>query len=190
MLFKTNKQSINFWEKINGLNSISSKTLAFHYYTGFMFKCSTALTCYIVELDAGSCYQYICQLQRRSAPSHQETGIQCCSDNGNSGAFILCEFWVIYLTPVVMSFAPYIESYGIGIIWVFCPFSYFVSFLVFWLLIKFCVIACLSYHVTNFFAPSSRFGTPDDLKSLIDKAHELGLIVLMDIVHRYIISKI
>lgn len=40
------------------------------------------------------------------------------------------------------------------------------------------------YHVTNFFAPSSRFGTPDDLKSLIDKAHELGLLVLMDIVHR------
>lgn len=39
--------------------------------------------------------------------------------------------------------------------------------------------------MTNFFAPSSRFGTPDDLKSLIDKAHELGLVVLMDIVHRY-----
>ncbi|XP_052482653.1 1,4-alpha-glucan-branching enzyme 1, chloroplastic/amyloplastic-like isoform X1 [Gossypium raimondii] len=39
------------------------------------------------------------------------------------------------------------------------------------------------YHVTNFFAPSSRFGTPDDLKSLIDKAHELGILVLMDIVH-------
>jgi hypothetical protein len=42
------------------------------------------------------------------------------------------------------------------------------------------------YHVTNFFAPSSRFGTPEDLKSLIDRAHELGLLVLMDIVHRYI----
>ncbi|XP_039125047.1 LOW QUALITY PROTEIN: 1,4-alpha-glucan-branching enzyme 2-2, chloroplastic/amyloplastic-like [Dioscorea cayenensis subsp. rotundata] len=41
------------------------------------------------------------------------------------------------------------------------------------------------YHVTNFFAPSSRFGTPDDLKSLIDKAHELGIIVLMDIVHSH-----
>ncbi|KAH0837368.1 hypothetical protein HID58_092396, partial [Brassica napus] len=45
--------------------------------------------------------------------------------------------------------------------------------------------ASFGYHVTNFFAPSSRFGTPDDLKSLIDKAHELGLVVLMDIVHRY-----
>ncbi|XP_022721857.1 1,4-alpha-glucan-branching enzyme 2, chloroplastic/amyloplastic-like [Durio zibethinus] len=42
------------------------------------------------------------------------------------------------------------------------------------------------YHVTNFFAPSSRFGTPCDLKSLIDRAHELGLLVLMDIVHRWI----
>ncbi|KAL6841200.1 hypothetical protein ACP4OV_028973 [Aristida adscensionis] len=41
------------------------------------------------------------------------------------------------------------------------------------------------YHVTNFFAPSSRFGTPEDLKSLIDKAHELGLLVLMDIVHSH-----
>ncbi|XP_034694884.1 1,4-alpha-glucan-branching enzyme 1, chloroplastic/amyloplastic-like isoform X4 [Vitis riparia] len=41
------------------------------------------------------------------------------------------------------------------------------------------------YHVTNFFAPSSRCGTPDDLKSLIDKAHELGLLVLMDIVHSH-----
>ncbi|KAK6147173.1 hypothetical protein DH2020_018085 [Rehmannia glutinosa] len=37
--------------------------------------------------------------------------------------------------------------------------------------------ASFGYHVTNFFAPSSRFGTPDDLKSLIDKAHELGLVL-------------
>ncbi|XP_058107902.1 1,4-alpha-glucan-branching enzyme 2-2, chloroplastic/amyloplastic isoform X1 [Magnolia sinica] len=41
------------------------------------------------------------------------------------------------------------------------------------------------YHVTNFFASSSRFGTPDELKSLIDKAHELGILVLMDIVHSH-----
>ncbi|GJM85150.1 hypothetical protein PR202_ga01576 [Eleusine coracana subsp. coracana] len=41
------------------------------------------------------------------------------------------------------------------------------------------------YHVTNFFAPSSRFGTPEELKSLIDKAHELGLLVLMDVVHSH-----
>ncbi|KAF5747820.1 Starch branching enzyme 2.1 isoform 1 [Tripterygium wilfordii] len=45
--------------------------------------------------------------------------------------------------------------------------------------------ASFGYHVTNFFAPSSRCGTPDDLKSLIDKAHELGLLVLMDIVHSH-----
>ncbi|KAJ7976080.1 1,4-alpha-glucan-branching enzyme [Quillaja saponaria] len=45
--------------------------------------------------------------------------------------------------------------------------------------------ASFGYHVTNFFAPSSRCGNPDDLKSLIDKAHELGLLVLMDIVHSH-----
>ncbi|KAI6697888.1 hypothetical protein NL676_018007 [Syzygium grande] len=45
--------------------------------------------------------------------------------------------------------------------------------------------ASFGYHVTNFFAPSSRFGTPDDLKSLIDKAHALGILVLMDIVHSH-----
>ncbi|KAG2406167.1 1,4-alpha-glucan-branching enzyme 1 [Vigna angularis] len=45
--------------------------------------------------------------------------------------------------------------------------------------------ASFGYHVTNFFAPSSRFGTPEELKSLIDKAHELGLLVLMDIVHSH-----
>ncbi|XP_057534587.1 1,4-alpha-glucan-branching enzyme 2-2, chloroplastic/amyloplastic-like [Amaranthus tricolor] len=45
--------------------------------------------------------------------------------------------------------------------------------------------ASFGYHVTNFFAPSSRFGSPEDLKSLIDRAHELGLLVLMDIVHSH-----
>jgi len=44
------------------------------------------------------------------------------------------------------------------------------------------------YHVANFFAPSSRFGTPDDLKSLIDAAHETGLAVLMDIVHSHAVN--
>ena len=32
---------------------------------------------------------------------------------------------------------------------------------------------------------SSRFGTPDELKYLIDEAHRLGLFVLMDIVHSH-----
>lgn len=44
------------------------------------------------------------------------------------------------------------------------------------------------YHVANFFAPSSRFGTPDDLKQLIDIAHSLGLRVIMDIVHAHSVS--
>lgn len=41
------------------------------------------------------------------------------------------------------------------------------------------------YHVSNFFAPSSRFGTPDDLKRLVDEAHALGLYVIMDLVHSH-----
>lgn len=41
------------------------------------------------------------------------------------------------------------------------------------------------YHVTNFFAVSSRFGSPEDLKYLIDTAHSYGLFVLMDIVHSH-----
>ncbi len=44
------------------------------------------------------------------------------------------------------------------------------------------------YHVSNFFAASSRFGTPDELKSLIDKAHELGIAVIMDIVHSHAVK--
>ncbi len=41
------------------------------------------------------------------------------------------------------------------------------------------------YHVSSFFAPSSRFGTPDDFKYLVDKAHKAGIRVLMDIVHSH-----
>ena len=44
------------------------------------------------------------------------------------------------------------------------------------------------YHVSSFFAASSRFGTPEDLKSLIDKAHELGIAVIMDIVHSHAVK--
>ena len=44
------------------------------------------------------------------------------------------------------------------------------------------------YHVSSFFAPSSRFGTPEELKSLIDKAHELGIAVIMDIVHSHAVK--
>lgn len=41
------------------------------------------------------------------------------------------------------------------------------------------------YHVSSFFAASSRFGTPDDLKSLVDTAHGMGLKVIMDLVHSH-----
>lgn len=44
------------------------------------------------------------------------------------------------------------------------------------------------YHVSSLFAPSSRFGTPEDLKYLIDKAHGLGLAVLIDIIHAHAIK--
>ena len=44
------------------------------------------------------------------------------------------------------------------------------------------------YQVSNFFAASSRFGTPDELKALIDKAHAAGLAVLMDLVHSHSVS--
>lgn len=44
------------------------------------------------------------------------------------------------------------------------------------------------YHVSNFFAPTSRFGTPEDLKYLVNKAHGLGLTVIMDIVHSHAVK--
>lgn len=44
------------------------------------------------------------------------------------------------------------------------------------------------YHVANYFAPSSRFGTPEELKSLVDRAHQLGLTVIMDLVHSHSVS--
>ena len=46
------------------------------------------------------------------------------------------------------------------------------------------------YHVSNFFAASSRFGTPDDLKNLIDTAHNYGLRVIMDIIHSHSVRNI
>jgi 1,4-alpha-glucan branching enzyme len=44
------------------------------------------------------------------------------------------------------------------------------------------------YHVSSFFAASSRFGTPEDLKALIDSAHSAGLAVIMDLVHSHAAS--
>lgn len=44
------------------------------------------------------------------------------------------------------------------------------------------------YQVSSFFAASSRFGTPEELKQLIDEAHSLGIAVVIDIVHSHSVS--
>ena len=44
------------------------------------------------------------------------------------------------------------------------------------------------YHVSSFFAPSSRCGTPEELKELIDSAHQMGISVIMDIVHSHAVK--
>ncbi|MBQ5855999.1 MAG: alpha amylase C-terminal domain-containing protein [Bacteroidales bacterium] len=44
------------------------------------------------------------------------------------------------------------------------------------------------YHVSNFFAASSRFGTPEELKDLIYSAHEMGIAVIMDLVHSHTVK--
>ena len=46
------------------------------------------------------------------------------------------------------------------------------------------------YHVSNFFAVSSRFGTPEELKELVDTAHGLGLRIIMDVVHSHAVQNI
>ena len=46
------------------------------------------------------------------------------------------------------------------------------------------------YHVSSFFAASSRFGTPEDLKELVDKAHLDGLSVIMDLVHSHSVKNV
>lgn len=46
------------------------------------------------------------------------------------------------------------------------------------------------YHVSSFFAPSSRFGTPEELKALIRSAHALDLAVVMDLVHAHYVKNL
>lgn len=46
------------------------------------------------------------------------------------------------------------------------------------------------YHVSSFFAASSRFGTPEELKQLIDEAHALGISVIMDLVHSHAVKNV
>jgi len=46
------------------------------------------------------------------------------------------------------------------------------------------------YHVSNFFAPTSRFGTPDEFKELVDRAHSMGIGVIIDLVHSHCVKNI
>ena len=46
------------------------------------------------------------------------------------------------------------------------------------------------YHVSSFFAASSRFGTPEDLKELVDTAHSQALRVIMDLVHSHSVKNV
>ena len=46
------------------------------------------------------------------------------------------------------------------------------------------------YHVSSFFAASSRFGTPEELKQLIDEAHGLGISVIMDLVQSHAVRNV
>jgi 1,4-alpha-glucan branching enzyme len=45
--------------------------------------------------------------------------------------------------------------------------------------------ASFGYQINSFFAVSSRYGSPEDLKELIDTAHGLGIVVLLDVVHSH-----
>ncbi|MDR2972372.1 MAG: alpha amylase C-terminal domain-containing protein [Bacteroidales bacterium] len=46
------------------------------------------------------------------------------------------------------------------------------------------------YQVANFYAPSARFGTPEELMELIDAAHGLGIAVILDVVHSHAVSNV
>ncbi len=45
--------------------------------------------------------------------------------------------------------------------------------------------ASFGYQVSNFYAPSSWFGEPEGLKRLINRAHEMGMLVFLDLVHSH-----
>nr|XP_054104997.1 1,4-alpha-glucan-branching enzyme isoform X2 [Callithrix jacchus] len=45
--------------------------------------------------------------------------------------------------------------------------------------------ASFGYQITSFFAASSRYGTPEELKELVDTAHSMDIIVLLDVVHSH-----
>lgn len=48
--------------------------------------------------------------------------------------------------------------------------------------------ASFGYHVSSFFAASSRFGTPEELKALVDEAHGMNLAVIVDIIHSHAVA--
>jgi 1,4-alpha-glucan branching enzyme len=48
--------------------------------------------------------------------------------------------------------------------------------------------ASFGYQVSSFFAASSRFGTPNDLKTLVESAHGMGIAVIMDLVHSHAVA--
>jgi 1,4-alpha-glucan branching enzyme len=50
--------------------------------------------------------------------------------------------------------------------------------------------ASFGYHVSSFYAVSSRFGTPEDLKHLVDAAHGLGILVFLDLVHSHSVKNV
>ncbi|GBG96818.1 alpha-amylase family glycosyl hydrolase [Lactococcus termiticola] len=50
--------------------------------------------------------------------------------------------------------------------------------------------ASFGYQVSNFYAASSRFGTPDELMALIDEAHGMGIRVLLDVVHSHAVKNV
>ena len=48
--------------------------------------------------------------------------------------------------------------------------------------------ASFGYQVSSYFAPSHRYGTPEELKALVDAAHAMDLLVVMDIVHSHAVN--
>ena len=48
--------------------------------------------------------------------------------------------------------------------------------------------ASFGYHISSFFAASSRFGTPEELKLLIDTCHQAGIAVIIDLVHSHAVK--
>jgi 1,4-alpha-glucan branching enzyme len=48
--------------------------------------------------------------------------------------------------------------------------------------------ASFGYQISSFFAVSSRFGTPDEFKALVDEAHRMGLAVIIDLIHSHTVK--